>query len=305
MAVELDVGHAIHLRAGGGVGSTEPQESGGASFAGAGAGEAEVIRDAPESRLEILSGCDELHATWTRFGPHRDGASPHVHREHCDLFYVLDGELTLIVGPDQAERALGPGTLALAPPLVVHGFRNASDGELRYLNFHAPGGGFAPYLRGEQPGFDSFDPPADGGRPLEDAYIGTGEALSSDRPGLRVALLCDVDEIAIVDVTSVPGGGAPTPPLHVHERHVESFYVLEGELAFTAGGEELRAAAGSWVQVPPNVPHSFAPTGSEPARYVNVHTPSRGFGTFTRALLTARTDDELAAARAAFDQKPV
>jgi quercetin dioxygenase-like cupin family protein len=282
MAVELDVGHAIHLPAGGG----------------------EVIRDAPESRLEILSGRDELHATWTRFGPHRDGATPHVHREHCDLFYVLDGELTLIVGPDQAERALGPGTLALAPPLVVHGFRNASDGELRYLNFHAPGGGFAPYLRGEQPGFDSFDPPEDGGRPASDAYVGTGEVLS-DRPGFSVALLCDVDEIAIVDVTSVPGGSAPTPPLHVHERHVESFYVIAGELAFTAGGEELRASAGAWVQVPPNVPHSFAPAGSQPARYVNVHTPSRGFGEFTRAILAARTDEELTAARAAFDQKPV
>jgi hypothetical protein len=36
-----------------------------------------------------------------------------------------------------------------------------------------------------------------------------------------------------------------------------------------------------------------------------VHTPSRGFGDFTRALLGARNEDELAAARAAFDQTPV
>ncbi len=128
--------------------------------------------------------------------------------------------------------------------------------------------------------------------------------MLSDRPGLRVALLVDVDEIAIVDVTSAPGGGAPTPPLHVHERHVESFYVLAGELAFTAGSGELRATAGSWVQVPPNVPHTFAPAGSEPARYVNVHTPSRGFGDFTRALLAARNEGELAAARSSFDQVP-
>ncbi len=227
-----------------------------------------------------------------------------MHREHSDLFYVLAGELTMLVGPERTETPLRPGTLVLAPPLVVHGFRNAADTELRYLNFHAPGGGFAQYMRGEKPGFDSFDPPADGGRPAADAYLGTGELLS-DRPGLHVALLCDVDEIAIVDVTSAPGGSAPTPPLHVHERHVESFYVIAGELAFTAGGEELRATAGSWVQVPPNVPHSFAPAGSEPARYVNVHTPSRGFGDFTRALLAARTDDELAAARAAFDQRSI
>ena len=279
--MELDVGHAVHLPAGGG----------------------EIVRDVPESRLEILSGRDELHATWTRFGPHRDGASPHVHREHNDLFYVLEGELTVFAGPDQVDHVLPAGTLALAPPLVVHGFRNASDADVKYLNFHGPGGGFAAYLRGDATGFDSFDPPEDGGRPLADAYVGTGEVLS-DRPDLRVALLCDVDEIAIVDVTSAPGGSAPTPPLHVHERHTESFYVIAGEVAFTAGDAEIRATAGSWVQVPPTVPHTFAPAGSEPARYVNVHSPSRGFGDFTRALLGARNEDELAAARAAFDQKP-
>jgi quercetin dioxygenase-like cupin family protein len=281
MSVELDVAHPVHLPAAGG----------------------EIVRDTPESRLEILSDREELVATWTRFGPHRDGASPHVHREHSDLFYVLEGELTVFAGPDQIDHVLQPGTLALAPPLVVHGFRNASDADVKYLNFHGPGGGFATYIRGDAPGFDSFDPPEDGGRPMSDAYVGTGEMLS-DMAGLRVALLVDVDEIAIVDVASTPGGGAPTPPLHVHERHVESFYVLAGELAFTAGGEELRASAGSWVQVPPNVPHTFAPAGSEPARYVNVHTPSRGFGDFTRALLAARSEDELAAARARFDQVP-
>jgi uncharacterized cupin superfamily protein len=277
--MELDVGHAIHLPAGGG----------------------EIVRDVPESRLEILSGRDELHATWTRFGPHRNGASPHVHHQHSDLFYVLEGEFTVLVGPDRTETAIGPGTLTLAQPLVVHGFRNASDSEMRYLNFHAPGGGFAPYLRGEQPGFDSEDPPADGGRPVTDAYIGTGEVLA-DRPGLRVSLLVDVDEIGIAEVTTEPGG--LSPPLHVHRRHSESFYVLAGELTFTVDGSELRAAAGSWVQVPPGVPHTFAATGSEDVRYLNIHTPGCGFGDFVRALNAARDEDELAAARARFDQEP-
>ncbi len=256
----------------------------------------------PESRLEILSGRDELHATWTRFGPHRDGASPHVHRQHSDLFYVLEGEFTVLVGPDRTETAIRPGTLALAPPLVVHGFRNASDGEMRYLNFHAPGGGFAPYLRGEQTGFDSFDPPEDGGRPVTDAYIGTGEVLA-DRPGLRVSLLCDVEEIAIAEVTTEPGGSV-TPPLHVHRRHSESFYVLAGELTFTVNGSELHAGAGSWVQVPPGVPHTFAATGSEEARFLDIHTPGCDFGDFARALSSTSDEDELAAARARFDQEP-
>ena len=279
MAVELDVGHAVHLPAGGG----------------------DVVRDVPESRVEFLSDRDELHATWTRFDPHRDGASAHVHRQHNDLFYVLAGELTVLVGPDQVETPYRAGTIVLAPPLVVHGFRNAADEELRYLNFHAPGGGFAAYMRGQSPSFDSEEPPADGGRPADEAYVGTGEVLSG-RPGLRVSLLVDVDEIGVAEVATEPDG--LSPPLHVHRRHTESFYVLAGELTFTVAGSEVHAAAGSWVQVPAGVPHTFAPTGSEDVRYLDVHTPSYGFGDFVRALSSARDEDELAAARARFDQEP-
>jgi quercetin dioxygenase-like cupin family protein len=94
------------------------------------------------------------------------------------------------------------------------------------------------------------------------------------------------------------------PPPHVHLLHAESFYVLEGELAFTAGGRGLLAQAGSWVQVPPGMPHAFSISGGRPARFLDVHTPSCGFGAFVRGLHAARTDDELAAARAAFDQVP-
>jgi quercetin dioxygenase-like cupin family protein len=262
---------------------------------------AEVIRDTPESRVELLSDRDELVATWTRFEAFRDGASAHVHRRHNDLFYVLEGELTLLLGPDRKERPVRPENIVLAPPLVVHGFHNAADADLRYLNFHAPGGGFAEYMRGEAPGFDSEDPPEDGGRPEADGHVGTGEVVT-DTSGLRVALLVDVDEIAIAEVLSEPNG--ISPPAHVHPHHTESFYVIEGELTFTANGGEVRATAGDWVQVPPGTAHTFAPTGSAEARFLDVHTPSRGFGTFVRALAAAESDDERAAARAAFDQAP-
>ena len=129
----------------------------------------------------------ELVAPWTQ----ERRRPPHVHRAHCDLFYVLAGELTFLVGPEQEELVLPAGTLALAPPLVVHGFRNGSDFEVRYLNFHAPGGGFADYLRGVTPGFDSEDPPADGGRPAADAVVvppGSGGVLV-DRDEIRIEVL--------------------------------------------------------------------------------------------------------------------
>jgi quercetin dioxygenase-like cupin family protein len=277
--MELDVGHVIHLPARG----------------------ADVIRDLPASRVEMLSDREDLVATWTRFEPRLEGAAAHVHRRHSDLFYVLEGELTLLLGPDRRERPVQPGSVVLAPPLVVHGFRNAADADLRYLNFHAPGGGFAEYMRGEAPSFDSEDPPEDGGRPERDGYVGTGEVVT-DTGALRVALLADVEEIGIAEVRSEPNGIAP--PAHVHPNHTESFYVIEGELTFTANGSEVRASAGSWVQVPPGTAHSFAPTGPTDARFLDIHTPSCGFGTFVRALAAAGSDDERAAARAAFDQAP-
>jgi len=41
-----------------------------------------------------------------------------------------------------------------------------------------------------------------------------------------------------------PGGG---PPLHVHSREEEGFYVLEGEITFTIGDKRLVASAGMFA----------------------------------------------------------
>ncbi len=268
-------------------------------------GGGELVGDSADRRVEILSDVDELNATWSRFGPGREGADLHVHRHHTDFFYVLEGELTVRVGPAGDPHVVPAGTLVRVPPLVVHGFRNGSDAELRYLNLHAPGVRFADYLRALRDGrtftYDQHDPPADGGRPPSEAALGGGE-LVADRAGHRVELLADVEEAAIVEVRAEPGGGSP--PLHLHHRHVESFYVLEGELALTAGGREHRAVAGTWAQVPAGVPHTFSVAGSGEARYLNLHTPGSGFGELVRALHAARDEDERAAARARFDQAP-
>ena len=268
-------------------------------------GGGEIIGDSPERRVEILSDPDELHATWTRFGPHREGADLHVHYHHTDLFYVLEGELTVRLGPEDRPVVVPAGTLARVPPLVVHGFRNGSDADVRYINLHAPGMDFANYLRAMRDrrpySYDQHPPPADGGRPPSEATVGD-VSFVADRPSLRVALLADAEEVGISEAWSDPGG--PPAPLHVHPRHVESFYVIEGEMAFTAGERELHAVAGSWVQIPAGVPHMFAFPGSEPVRFLNLHTPGCGYGAFLRGLHEARTDEELEAVRASFDQIP-
>jgi quercetin dioxygenase-like cupin family protein len=62
----------------------------------------------------------------------------HVHDDEDDAFYILEGELTFILGDE--EVAAPAGTFVLIPPGVEHGFRNDSDEVVRILNIHAPAG---------------------------------------------------------------------------------------------------------------------------------------------------------------------
>lgn len=72
------------------------------------------------------------------------GVQPHFHKEHSDSFYLLEGEVEFHVG-DEVVRGT-PGAYVLAPPGVVHYFRNVSDKPARALNLHTPGG-FVEYRR--------------------------------------------------------------------------------------------------------------------------------------------------------------
>jgi mannose-6-phosphate isomerase-like protein (cupin superfamily) len=65
---------------------------------------------------------------------------PHVHDDHTDSFYVLEGEVEFTIG-DEIVRG-GPGTFFAAPPGVRHGFDIPGPGRTRFLNIHAPGIGF-------------------------------------------------------------------------------------------------------------------------------------------------------------------
>ena len=70
------------------------------------------------------------------------GVDPHFHRGHSDSFYVLEGELEFHLG-DEVFTAT-PGSYVLAPPTVVHHFRNRGNVPAKVLNLHTPGG-FARY----------------------------------------------------------------------------------------------------------------------------------------------------------------
>jgi quercetin dioxygenase-like cupin family protein len=133
--------------------------------------EGETVTDRSERTIRILTDLPELCMTWTRYVAGEEGPGPHIHKEHVDAFFVLTGELNFGVGPAVERVRAGPGTFVLAPPEVVHTFRNDGPDDATWLNFHAPSMGFASSLRDPEFVWDSFDAPTDGGRPRSEAIV--------------------------------------------------------------------------------------------------------------------------------------
>jgi len=64
------------------------------------------------------------------------------------------------------------------------------------------------------------------------------------------------------------------PPLHVHRREDEMWYVLDGLFRFRADDEMFQAPAGSFVFVPRGTRHCFQNVSDATARILVMFTPS-------------------------------
>jgi quercetin dioxygenase-like cupin family protein len=231
-------------------------------------------------RIVLKAWFEQLCITESWFDSARDGASPHIHRQHVDSFYVLEGELAMLV--DDEEVLLGPGAFGSAPPELVHGFRTTKP--TRFLNFHTPDGRFADNLRernrGEPGGFDSIDVKPGSGIDGSNGIVlqaGGGERLETET---RVATIkAGREELSLIEFELKPGFEGPDP--HTHDDHVDAFYVLDGEVEFEVEGEKLLLGARSFVAAPPGVAHTFG-GGPGPSRLLNIHAPSRGFHDWLR-----------------------
>jgi quercetin dioxygenase-like cupin family protein len=71
-------------------------------------------------------------------GPGFPGPPLHRHERLHDMFYVLDGVLTVRLGDETHQ--LEPGSFVCVPPGTAHTFSNTSDSPVRFLNFNTPGG---------------------------------------------------------------------------------------------------------------------------------------------------------------------
>jgi mannose-6-phosphate isomerase-like protein (cupin superfamily) len=264
-------------------------------------GEGETIFDQPKRTIRVLADREEVALTWFRYEPGEEGPSPHVHKRHTDAFYVLEGELEVGLGPGVKRFEAMPGTLAAAPPNVVHTFRNASDAPTTFLNIHAPSMGFVEMLRAARDGgeedaaqFDQFEPPADGGRGLSDAVLrapGEGDSISlGQSKAIFKAEDSDVDGFfSLMETLIAPG--FPGPVLHRHERMVDSFYVLDGRLSLQLGDQRAEAGPGDFALMPPTAAHTFANPGEEGVRVLNLMAPG-GFEQYLKDVARAAVDHE-------------
>jgi mannose-6-phosphate isomerase-like protein (cupin superfamily) len=100
------------------------------------------------------------------------------------------------------------------------------------------------------------------GRPLSliGGNVMTCKARSADTGGAY----------ALFENVTAPGGG---PPLHVHRREEEAFYLLEGELVFTLGGRQVKLEPGAFLLAPRGLPHTFVNPGAVPSKALVLVTP--------------------------------
>ncbi len=70
----------------------------------------------------------------------------------------------------------------------------------------------------------------------------------------------------------IPAGNGP--PLHMHHREAEFFFVLDGEFEFHVGGRTLRRKAGESLLALPEIAHRFVNVGAGPGRLLCTATPA-------------------------------
>jgi mannose-6-phosphate isomerase-like protein (cupin superfamily) len=77
--------------------------------------------------------------------------------------------------------------------------------------------------------------------------------------------------LSVLDFVHPPYAG---PPLHIHLREDEAWYVLEGDYRFKLGEAMFRVSKGALVFGPRGTPHCFQNVGDTPGRLLTFYTPS-------------------------------
>jgi mannose-6-phosphate isomerase-like protein (cupin superfamily) len=126
---------------------------------------------------------------------------------------------------------------------------------------------------------------------MQPRFLGPGEGQAiwflTNRMTMKATAETTGGAYGLLESCVVPGF---SPPLHVHHREDEAFYVLEGELTMRCGDETFYATAGSFVFLPRDIPHTFVVEGDKPARLLTLLSPGGGEGVFVEGGRPAEAD---------------
>ena len=70
--------------------------------------------------------------------PQSDGPGAHLHEDNDEVFYVLEGTVSFLVGENWVDA--NKGTFLRIPAKTMHDFKNKTDVRAGILNFFIPGG---------------------------------------------------------------------------------------------------------------------------------------------------------------------
>jgi quercetin dioxygenase-like cupin family protein len=112
----------------------------------------------------VERGSDASVSVIESLAPQGDSPPLHVHLDEDEVFHVLEGELTLLVGGETAR--LGPGGTGLAPRGVAHTYRVDSQ-RARWLVV-TTGGSFEGFVRAASRPAEAPDLPEPSGPPSDD-----------------------------------------------------------------------------------------------------------------------------------------
>lgn len=214
----------------------------------------------------------------------------HYHKTHAETFYIVSGQVDWTVG-GKTQR-LKAGDLVHIPAYTVHSVKVVGPEDLRTLMVYQPGGfeehmWFQESLTPEQlkdPKVqkllatinDFYMPDANtklATQPVEHFSFagkrpsypddGTSDvALSPKTSGGRLNIQDEVWEVGF------------TVPPHFHKTHSETFYVLDGRVEWTVGGEAHVMSRGDAVHIPANTVHSVKTLDGKQARMLMLYHAS-------------------------------
>lgn len=99
---------------------------------------------------------------------------------------------------------------------------------------------------------------------------GGGEPIERQAVHIKASTELTGGQACVLEVFNSGFGG---PPLHVHRKHGEMYYVLEGEYLLQLEDEITALSAGSFAYAAPGVRHTFASAGKAPGRLIITGVP--------------------------------